>query len=163
MSDASTEKQSKCPMKKLKSIDEITWALMILKLFLGLRFIHAFWGKLIGESGVPALGNLAAMAQSMTTMFQGKLPAMLVSPYAFVLPWVELTLGLMLLTCFYSRTVLVLTGFTYVSLAFGMMLQGNYNTVSDIALHILMVATALILLKHAGCKQNACHDTGSHG
>lgn len=135
-------------MTKLNNITEQSMAFILLRLFLALRFIHAFYGKTLGEDGSFDLGNLSGFTQGTIENFSSLLPKFALMPYAYALPWVELILGVALLVGFKTRWTLFLTGLTYISLAFGMMLMKNYETVGQIMLHVFMTAVALRWVSH---------------
>ncbi len=129
-------------------LSEGTLAYFLIRLFLAIRFLHAFAGKLMGESGEPDLANLTAFAGALAEGFGDKLPMLLLTPYAHALPWVELLLGLMLLLGIRMRITLFLTGLTYLSLLFGQLLVKQYGVVADITLHLAFVVAALLLVRH---------------
>ena len=114
----------------------LEWAFLLLRLSLGLLFLIAGLGKFInGYSGV---------VSGIVGGFEGTwLPIFMVKPYAYALPFVEVAIGALLVVGFLTRPVLVLTGFTLLSLAFGMMVQGNHGTVSNNLIYVAMTAAAL--------------------
>lgn len=130
------------------NLSEQAMAFLLLRLFLALRFIHAFYGKAVNEEGVFALSNLNGFIEGTLSGFSKLLPQFLVLPYVYALPWVELLLGVTLLIGCKTRWSLFLTGLTYISLAFGMMLMKNYETVGQIMMHVLITAVALRWVSH---------------
>ena len=97
--------------------------------------------------GVAALakftGGLGVSAQNIIGMFKNTwLPAPLVSLYAFVLPWVEATIAIWLILGIRLKEAWVLTAFTLVSLAFGLMVAQNPMS-SGVFTYVLMACVGL--------------------
>lgn len=130
-------------MNTICTLSEQTLAFLLLRLFLAVRFIHAFYGKATNDLGQFDLIHLSQFYESTMAGFGKLLPQFALVPYVYALPWLELLLGLALLFGFKTRWSLFLTGLTYISLAFGMMLMKNYDTVGMIMMHVLMTAIAL--------------------
>lgn len=112
--------------------------LLIGRLTLAVVFLAAAYGKLRPQNAVPwTLASLkitpASLGLSMTFFAMQVdsyqlLPARLVSPFAYALPWIELGLGIMLLTGFALR---------YISLASTLLLALFYAVViRSYALHL---------------------------
>ncbi len=143
---------AQCPMKASKaffqSISDETLAFWLLRLFLAVRFIHGFYGKLVGSDGSIALSNLVNLNSYIGSAFDGKLPSFMLAPYALTLPWIELFLGLAILLGVKTRLALFFTGLTYISLAFGQMLLQEWTNVGLIGLHMGFTAAALLLVRH---------------
>lgn len=124
---------------------------MIVRLFLGLRWLIAGMSKFSGPDGSLAFSHFYdEKAVGMMAQFTEKtfLPKILLWPYIYSLPHIELALGVGLLLGLWTRWVLILTGLLYVSLAFGQMLVAGHGTVHAIAAHLILVVIALHLLKY---------------
>ena len=124
---------------------------MIIRLFLGLRWLIAGMGKFSGTDGSLAFSNFYDQkAVGMMAQFSEKtfLPKFLLWPYIYSLPHVEVALGIGLLLGLWTRWMLILTGLLYVSLAFGQMLVAGHSTVHAIAAHLILVVIALHLVQH---------------
>jgi len=78
------------------------------------------------------------------------LPASLVAAYGYALPFVETTLGLLLLIGIWRVHTLLLAGVTLISLAFGQILLQQHATVANIFLYVLMTAIAIYLEPSCG-------------
>ncbi len=137
-----------CPMKTLQSITEQTWAFLLLRLFLGLRFVHAFVGKMANDAGEMSLNHVFESSAGIASGFAGKLPGFALIPFSYGLPWVELITGVAVLLGIYTRCSLVWMGLTYVALCFGHMVSANYPAIADTALHLGFVVGALLLVRH---------------
>src|SRR6266478_9855636 len=75
--------------KEIKMSKQREVAYALLRLTLGIVFFFAGMGKFKG-----GLGNFAG---GMLQQFSGKLPAVLVEPFAYTLPFAETTLGALIL------------------------------------------------------------------
>lgn len=111
----------------------------LLRLGLGVLFAVAGLNKFIG--------GYFAFAEGMTTNFaETWLPAFVVIPFAYVLPFLEVVVGALLVVGLFTRLTLVVTGLLLIVLAFGMMLQGQASVVSANLTYVLMAAVALGML-----------------
>jgi len=68
------------------------------------------------------MGGVGGVAEGMTKQFGGKLPAVLVSPFAHVLPFAEVIIGAMLILGLFTEVALVLAGLLMLALSFGAVL-----------------------------------------
>lgn len=128
-----------------------TWAFMAFRLFLSLRLLTVGLGKFKGEDGGYAFSNYyGGAADWIRTTFaeNTNLPAFLVAPFAYTLAYAEIALGLLLLLGVKTKYVLALSSLLFVALAYGQMLLGNNETIVQIAIHLLMTAAALFLVRH---------------
>ncbi|MDQ8201612.1 DoxX family membrane protein [Pelagicoccus sp. SDUM812003] len=127
-----------------------SWAIISLRLFLSLRFILAGLGKFKGEEGYSFENYYQGVIPWMTSTFAEKtnLPGFLVVPYAYTIGYVEIILGVLLLLGIKTKYVLALFALTFVSLAYGQMLLGDGKSVSDLAIHLMITAAALYLVRH---------------
>jgi len=73
---------------------------IVLRVFLGLVFVWASWGKILDPAG------FAIIIQNYRI-----LPAWAVNPTALVLPWIEILSGLSLLTGWFMRGSLLIINF----------------------------------------------------
>ncbi|HZS44504.1 MAG TPA: DoxX family protein [Blastocatellia bacterium] len=64
-------------------------------------------------------GGIAATAEGMTKQFGSKLPSVLVSPFAHVLPFAEVGIGVLLILGLITELGLVLAGLLMLALTFG--------------------------------------------
>ena len=99
---------------------ELAYAL--LRLNLGIVFLFAGIGKFRG-----GLGNFAG---GMLQQFSGKLPAVLVEPFAYTLPFAETTLGALILLGLFTPAALTLSGLLLAALTFGTVMSGDFPTVA---------------------------------
>jgi hypothetical protein len=68
--------------------------------------------------------------------FSGKLPALMVIPFANVLPFGEVTAGALILFGLFTRAGLVLSGLLLVGLTFGTVMLGDAPTVAHNAVRV---------------------------
>ena len=99
---------------------EIAYAL--LRLTLGIVFLFAGIGKL--------MGGLGHFVGTMNQQFSGKLPAAIVMPFAYVLPFGEVTVGALIVLGLFTRVGLTLSGLLLIGLTFGTVMLGDFPTVA---------------------------------
>jgi thiosulfate dehydrogenase [quinone] large subunit len=97
-------------------------AYALLRVTLGLIFLFYGIGKFIG-----GIGNFVG---GMNQHFAGKLPAAMVMPFAYVLPFGEVTAGTLILLGLFTRVGLTLSGLLLIGLTFGLVMLGDAPTVA---------------------------------
>lgn len=142
MSDSSASSPSRC-------CNEHTAALLLLRLFLALRAIFSGLEK-FELNGTYSFANYY---QSMSRMASGItansfLPLWMTKSFALPLGYVLLALGVALLLGLKLRATLFLMGLVYVALAFGLMVVQEGEGVAWLAMHVLVCAAALVLVRH---------------
>jgi thiosulfate dehydrogenase [quinone] large subunit len=99
---------------------EIAYAL--LRVTMGVIFLFYGVGKF--------LGGVANFVSSMNQHFSGKLPASMVMPFAYILPFGEVTAGLLIVLGLFTRVGLVISGLLLIGLTFGTVMSGDAPTVA---------------------------------
>lgn len=99
---------------------EIAYAL--LRLTLGIVFLFAGIGKF--------MGGLGHFVGTMNQQFSGKLPAAMVMPFAYVLPFGEVTFGALIVLGLFTRLGLTLSGLLLIGLTFGTVMLADFPTVA---------------------------------
>ena len=99
---------------------EIGYAL--LRVTFGVVFLFAGIGKFIG-----GLGNFVG---GMNQHFSGKLPAAMVMPFAYILPFGEVTVGALIVFGLFTRVGLTISGLLLIGLTFGTVMLGDFPTVA---------------------------------
>ena len=134
------------PMNQSHQDTSKTIAFLLLRLFLGLLFVVAFVGKLKGETGY-SLANLNIVSQGILENFDKNtfLPRILLLPYCYALPWVEIIVGVALLLGIKTQCALTVFGFTMVSLAFGMLLVKQTDVAANNSIYLFLGVFALYL------------------
>src|SRR5205085_9674474 len=117
---------------------EIAYAL--LRVTLGVVFLFNGVGKFMG-----GLGNFVG---GMNQRFAGKLPAALVMPFAYALPFIEVLCGTLLLLGLFSAAALVLSGLLLVALTFGTVMLHDFPTVAHITQYVLVNSVSLWFGEH---------------
>ncbi len=127
-----------------------TWAFLSLRLFLGLQFLVGGLGKFGGDGGYSFSQYYDGLASWMISTFAENthLPTFLVAPYAWTIGYLKIALGALLLLGIRTKHVLAVYALTLVSLAYGQMLLGNGDKVSQIAILLLMNIAALYFVRH---------------
>jgi thiosulfate dehydrogenase [quinone] large subunit len=135
--------------KSSSSRCEFTAAFLLLRLFLGLRTLLAGIEKFEGKGNY----SFANYYQNMDRMASGItgasfMPLWMTKNFAHAIGYVLIVLGAALLLGVKSRATLVLTGLTYVGLSFGLMAVQEGEGVAWLAIHVMMIAGALVLVQH---------------
>ena len=99
---------------------EVAYAL--LRITFGVVFLFSGIGKV--RSGV------SNVAGSMLQQFSGKLPAVLVQPFVYVLPFAETILGALIVLGLFTPGALSFSGLLLVALTFGTVMLGEFPTVA---------------------------------
>ena len=97
-------------------------AYALLRVTMGVIFLFYGIGKFISGVG--------SFVGTMNQQFSGKLPAVMVMPFAYVIPFAEVTAGLLILLGLFTRLGLILSGFLLIGLTFGMVILGQAPTVA---------------------------------
>ena len=97
-------------------------AYALLRITMGVIFLFYGINKFI--SGV---GNFVG---NMNQQFSGKLPAFMVMPFAYAIPFAEVTAGALILLGLFTRLGLVISGLLLIGLTFGMVMLGQAPTVA---------------------------------
>jgi len=105
-------------------------AYALLRVTFGEIFLFYGIGKFIG-----GLGNFVG---GMNQHFAGKLPAAMVMPFAYVLPFGEVTAGTLILLGLFTRVGLTLSGLLLIGLTFGLVRLGDAPTVAHNLLYALI-------------------------
>ena len=99
---------------------EIGYAL--LRITLGVIFLFYGIGKF--------MGGLANFVGGMNQHFAGKLPAIMVTAFAYALPFGEVIAGALILFGLFTRAGLTLSGLLLIGLTFGTVMLGDAPTVA---------------------------------
>jgi thiosulfate dehydrogenase [quinone] large subunit len=99
---------------------ELAYAL--LRITMGVIFL--FYG--IGKFMV----GVANFVSGMNQQFSGKLPAAMVMPFAYALPFCEVTAGVLIVFGLFIRVGLTISGLLLVGLTFGTVMLGQAPTVA---------------------------------
>ena len=119
---------------------------MILRLFFSQFWLLQFFGKIFDqETHIIAWRNLAIWAGHTTEWFvrQTILPEGLVRPYTMALPYLELSIGLLLLAGFQTRRALIFSALLIISLDAGLLMQLKHDTVALNTIYLLALLPAI--------------------
>jgi len=97
-----------------------------------------------------SLTNYSAIPQSLKDKFATEplLPHAMTTPFYAVLGWALIVVGIMLLTGLGTRISLVIQGVIYIALTVGLILIKQDDGVAWLAIHMALVALALMLARH---------------
>ena len=118
---------------------------LILRAFFASFWLLQFYGKMHdGKTGTTSFENLSSWSAKLTQSFVDTtpLPAFMVTPYTRGAPFVELTLGLLILVGFQTRWALLGAAAFLVSLDLGLMLQADHDTVKSNTIILLALLWA---------------------
>ena len=99
---------------------EVAYAL--LRVLFGVVFLTTGTAKFIG-----GIGNFVG---TMNQRFSGKLPAAMVMPFAYAIPFCEVIGGALILLGLFTRLGLTITGLLLIGLTFGVVVLGDPPTVA---------------------------------
>src|SRR5882672_6130741 len=97
-------------------------AYALLRITLGVIFLFYGIGKFMG-----GIGNFVS---GMNQHFSGKLPAVMVMPFAYALPFCEVIAGALILFGLLTRIGLTISGLLLIGLTFGTVMLGDTPTVA---------------------------------
>lgn len=110
-------------------------AYALLRITMGVIFL--FYG--VGKFMV----GIGAFAAGTNQHFAGKLPAVIVLPFAYVLPFGEVVAGVLILFGLFTRLGLMMSGLLMIGLTFGTVILGDPPTVANNLLFALVNFTLL--------------------
>ncbi len=128
---------------------DYTAAFLLLRLFLGLRTLMAGIEKF--ESGgkysfEAYYVNMSRMASGITGA--SFMPLWMTKSFAISLGYLLIVLGVTLLLGIRTRCSLILAGLVYTGLSFGLMAVQESEGVAWLAIHVGLIAGALVLVRH---------------
>ena len=82
--------------------------------------------------------GLSNFVGGMNQQFSGKLPAVLVMPFAYFIPFAETISGALILLGLFTRVGLTLSGLLLVGLTFGVVILGQAPTVAHNLQYVLL-------------------------
>ena len=107
---------------------EIAYAL--LRVTLGLVFLTT--------GTVKFMTGVGAFAAGLQQEFAGKLPAFIVTPFSYALPFAEVTIGALLVLGLFDVVALVLAGLLLMALTFGKVVENDSATVAHNLIYVLI-------------------------
>lgn len=128
---------------------EYTYAFLLLRLFLGLRTLLAGIEKFEAKgtySFANYYENMRRMAEGITGA--SFMPLWMTKNFAHSLGYLLTVFGILLLLGVKTRLTLFVTGLLYVGLSFGMMAVQEGEGIAWLAVHVIMFAGALVLVRH---------------
>src|SRR5205807_2990218 len=84
------------------------------------------------------MGGLSNFVGGMNQQFSGKLPAAMVMPFAYFIPFAETISGALILLGSFTRVGLTLSGILLIGLTFGVVILGQAPTVAHNLQYVLM-------------------------
>ena len=106
---------------------------------LAYALMRATYGTIFLSTGIMKFvagpGNFVG---TMNQRFAGKLPAVIVMPFAYFIPFAEVTAGALILFGLFTRGALVLSGLLLLGLTFGVVVLGDPQTVAHNLQYVLI-------------------------
>jgi thiosulfate dehydrogenase (quinone) large subunit len=106
---------------------EIGYALM--RITYGVVFLFYGIGKF--------MAGLSNFVGGMNQQFSGKLPAFMVMPFAYAIPFCETIAGVLILFGLFTRVGLTLSGLLLIGLTFGLVILGQADKVAHNLIYVL--------------------------
>jgi thiosulfate dehydrogenase (quinone) large subunit len=107
-----------------------TTAYALTRITYGVIFLFYGIGKIRG-----GVGNFVG---TMNQQFSGKLPAAMVMPFAYFLPFAETVSGVLIVLGLFTRVGLTLSGLLLIGLTFGVVMLGQAVTVAHNLQYVLV-------------------------
>lgn len=83
-------------------------------------------------------GGISNFVSGMNQQFSGKLPAAMVMPFAYFIPFAETICGVLILLGLFTRLGLTLSGLLLIGLTFGLVILGQAPTVAHNLQYVLV-------------------------
>ena len=83
-------------------------------------------------------GGLSNFVGGMNQQFSGKLPAFMVMPFAYFIPFAETISGVLIVLGLFTRVGLTLSGLLLIGLTFGVVMLGQAPTVAHNLQYVLV-------------------------
>ena len=114
---------------------------LFLRLGIGILFFFAGLNKFLREGG--AMGVAESILEGFADTF---LPAFLLVPYAYALPYAEIAVGILLILGLFSRPAILFACALLLSLAFGLFVDQNGDTAAMVLNYLLIAAVAFYFI-----------------
>jgi thiosulfate dehydrogenase [quinone] large subunit len=93
--------------------------------------LRVIFGMVFVTTGaVKFIGGLSGFVGGMNQAFLGKLPAAMVTPFAYAIPFSEVTVGVLILLGLFTRVGLIISGLLLIGLTFGVVVLSDSATVA---------------------------------
>ena len=99
------------------------------------------------------MAGASIIADGIIKEFAGKLPAVLVSPFAHVIPFAEVGIGALLVLGLFTEIGLVLAGLLMLALTFGMVIAGQGGIVANNIFYAFVIFVLLWLSNNDGANR----------
>lgn len=127
-----------------KDYPEQAWISIILRLATASLFAVAAIGKF-------AAGIGATVSRFQLTFKATWIPEILITPYAYCIAFLEIFIVFWLLSGIKLRAAWVFTSFLLISLAFGMIVAGQYETAADNYMYVVMACFGIYVSRYDQC------------
>jgi thiosulfate dehydrogenase [quinone] large subunit len=118
------------PRAEAKNMNNRTLAYALTRIAYGIIFLFYGIGKF--------RGGLSNFVGGMNQQFSGKLPAAMVMPFAYFIPFAETISGALIVLGLFTRAGLTLSGVLLIGLTFGVVILGQAPTVAHNLQYVLL-------------------------
>ena len=125
---------------------------LLLRVSLGVLFFFAGLNKIVGGPIETAQGMIGNFEETY-------LPVILVAPFAYLLPYIEVLLGAALIVGIFTKPMLTVAGILLIMLSLGTNVMGNPPTTANNVNYILVTVAAL----YFACRDNRWSIDGYRG
>ena len=109
-------------------------------------------GVVLLFAGIAKLGNVSGFVGYITSQFEKTwLPKAVLLPYAYALPFVEVTLGALLLLGIARNAVLFIAGLFFISLTFGQLLLSQPQVIFQNMIYTVITGAILFAESYDRC------------
>ncbi len=95
-------------------------------------------------------GGIFAFTHGLVHAYEGVLPALLVKPFAYALPFAEVIVGALLILGLFTRWSLMTAGLLMIALIFGTTIKPQPDTVAQNVMFALVIFVLLWTSEHNG-------------
>ena len=100
-------------------------------------------------------GGLSNFVGGQNQQFSGKLPAFMVMPFAYFIPFAEIISGVLIVLGLFTRVGLTLSGLLLIGLTFGVVILGQAPTVAHNLQYVLLNFVLLWFVEWDGLSLDA--------
>tara|TARA_R100000935_G_scaffold13736_4_gene27511 strand:- start:85094 stop:85519 length:426 start_codon:yes stop_codon:yes gene_type:complete len=124
----------------MKKLTNEQWAFFVARITIGINML---------VHGLVRIPKLSKFAEGLTKEFsETYLPEILVAPFAHVLPFIELTLGILLVLGWKTKFASVASGLLIAVLLFGMAMQEDWGGVGNLMVYAIFFFLLIKNLEH---------------
>lgn len=153
MNEANSNQSKSCAFQCPCTWNAETWAMIFIRLFLGLRFFTAGLAKFTSTTGYSIAHYHSDFVAKRVAHFASQtfLPKLFLVPYLNCLAYVEILVGVALIIGLRTRCTFLASALLLISIGFGMMLlppEQGAAVVANTGIYLGLVLAGLLLCRH---------------